>query len=408
MLDAERALAAACAETGLVSQETATKVAEACRAELYDSETLAAEGKAVGNPTEPLVRALRKAVGDSAADSVHYGATSQDIVDTAAMLVAHRALAVIVGDLDRLASRCADLAKTYRSTPMPARTLLQQAVPTTFGLKAAGWLVAVLEARAHLLEIRDQRLAAQLGGAAGTLAALGDRGLEVARAYARELGLADPVLPWHGNRQRVAELASALDISAGTAEKIGRDLVLLAQTEVGEVAEAPGGVSSTMPQKRNPVRSTLAIACARLAHAHARGLLGELAHEHERAVGGWQAEWEALSGTLAFSGGAVASVADALTDLSVDPDRMLANLDAGGGRILAERVSFALRSRLGRPLAAEIVGDAARAPSFRDALLADERAGLSASDLDALLDPAAYVGSAELLVDRALAVYGSR
>jgi 3-carboxy-cis,cis-muconate cycloisomerase len=184
--------------------------------------------------------------------------------------------------------------------------------------------------------------------------------------------------------------------------------VLLAQTEVAEVAEAAGGVSSTMPQKRNPVRSTLAIACARLAHAHAGVLLGELAHEHERAVGGWQAEWEALSGTLAFSGGAVASAADALTDLRVDPDRMLANLDAGGGRILAERVSFALRSRLGRAMSAEIVGDATRAPSFRDTLLADERAGLSTSDLDALLDPTTYVGSAELLVDRALAAYRSR
>ncbi|HEX5029576.1 MAG TPA: 3-carboxy-cis,cis-muconate cycloisomerase [Gaiellaceae bacterium] len=408
MLDAEQALAAACAENGLVSHEAATEIAEACRAELYDAETLAVEGKAVGNPAEPLVRALREAVGDGAADSVHYGATSQDIVDTASMLVAHRALGIIVGDLDRLASRCADLAKSYRSTPMAARTLLQQAVPTTFGLKAAGWLVAVLEARAQLLQVRDRRLAAQLGGAAGTLAALGDRGLEVARAYARELGLEDPVLPWHGNRQRVAELASALDISAGTAEKIGRDLVLLAQTEVAEVAEAAGGVSSTMPQKRNPVRSTLAIACARLAHAHAGVLLGELAHEHERAVGGWQAEWEALSGTLAFSGGAVASAADALTDLRIDPDRMLANLDAGGGRILAERVSFALRSRLGRAMSAEIVGDATRAPSFRDTLLADERAGLSASDLDALLDPTTYVGSAELLVDRALAAYRSR
>lgn len=278
-------------------------------------------------------------------------------------------------------------------------------MPTTFGLKAAGWLVSVLEARRRLAAVRAERLAAQLGGAAGTLAALGDDALEIARLYARELGLAEPVLPWHANRQRVAELGSALAASAGAAAKVGVDIVLLAQSEVGEVTEAVGGASSTMPQKRNPVRSTVAVACARLANAHAGVLLGELAHEHERGVGGWHAEWEALSGALAFAGGSAAAAADAVTGLEVDTDRMRANLEASGGLVVAERISFALTARLGRSRAHEVVAEAARAPSFREALLADERTGLVAEELDALLDPTGYLGAAEALVDRALGEY---
>ena len=403
MLDAESALAKAGAAIGLVPEDAAARIGEACRAELYDAARLAVDGRTVGNPSEPLVRELRSAAGDEAADYVHLGATSQDIVDTAAMLVSRSATALVLAELDRLAEGCAALARAHRSTPMTARTLLQQAVPTTFGLKAAGWLVAVLEARTRLAAVRDERLAAQLGGAAGTLAALGGDALELVRLYAEELGLAEPVLPWHTNRQRLAELGAALDGAAGAAAKVGRDVVLLAQTEVGEVAEASGGRSSTMPQKRNPVRATLAIACARLTNAHAGVLLAELAHEHERAVGGWHAEWEALSGALAFAGGSAAAAADAVAGLEVDAERMRANLDAGGGIVVAERISFALTPRLGRSQAHEVVADAASTASFREALLADERIGLSADDLDALLEPTAYLGAAEALVDRALA-----
>jgi 3-carboxy-cis,cis-muconate cycloisomerase len=406
MLDAESALAKAGAAVGLVPKDAAARIGEACRAELYDTARLAEDGRAVGNPAEPLVRELRDAVGDEVADYVHLGATSQDIVDTAAMLVSRRAVALVVAEIDRLAGGCAALARAHRSTPMSARTLLQQAVPTTFGLKAAGWLVSVLEARRRLAAVRDERLAAQLGGAAGTLAALGDDPLEVARLYAEELGLAEPMLPWHTNRQRIAELGAALDGAAGAAAKVGRDIVLLAQSEVGEVAEASGGGrSSTMPQKRNPVRSTVAVACARLANAHAGVLLGELAHEHERAVGGWHAEWEALSGALAFAGGSAAAAADAVTSLEVDPERMRANLDASGGVVLAERISFALTPRLSRSEAHEVVAEATRANSFREALLADERTGLAVEELDALLDPIGYLGAAEALVDRALAEF---
>ncbi len=373
--------------------------------ELYDTERLAEEGRAVGNPAEPLVRALRAEVGADAADQIHLGATSQDIMDTAAMLVARRAVALVLAELDRLAAGCAELARVHRSTPMAARTLLQQAVPTTFGLRAAGWLTSTLAARRRLAYVNDERLAAQLGGAAGTLAALGDQALEVVALFAQELGLVEPSLPWHADRQRLAELGAALTASAGAAAKVGRDIVLLAQTEVGELAEVAGGVSSTMPQKRNPVRSTVAVACERLAHAHTGVLLGGLAHEHERAVGGWHAEWEALSGGLAFAGGAAAAAADAVSGIEVDAERMRRNLDAGQGLVVAERVSYALAPRLGRAGAHELVAAAAQAPSFREALLADERTGLSAGELDLLLDPATYLGAAEELVDRALAEY---
>jgi 3-carboxy-cis,cis-muconate cycloisomerase len=405
MLEAERALALACAAAGLVSEDSAARIAEACRVDLYDAEDIAEQGRSVGNPAEPLVRALREAVGGEAAEAVHFGATSQDVIDTAATLVARRATALVMAELDRLAHGCADLAREHRSTPMAARTLLQQAVPTTFGVKAAGWLSGVVEARHVLAGVREERLAAQLGGAAGTLAALGDRALEVAARYAQELGLPEPALPWHANRQRLAELGAALGAAAGASAKVGLDIVLLAQTEVGEVAERAAGGSSTMPQKRNPVSSTLAVAGARLTHAHASVLTEGLAHEHERAVGGWHAEWHALSGALAFAGGAVASAADAVTGLEVDIERMRANLEAGGGLVVAERVSFALTPRLGRREAHEVVAEAARARSFREALLGDERVGLSAVEIDELLDPAGSLGSAEALVERALQSY---
>ena len=226
--------------------------------------------------------------------------------------------------------------------------------------------------------------------------------------YCDALGLDVPLLPWHTERSRIGELATWLGLACGAIAKVAGDVVLLAQTEVGELTEAAGGVSSTMPQKRNPVRSTVAVACERLAHAHAGVLLGGLAHEHERAVGGWHAEWEALSGALAFAGGAAAAAADAVAGIEVDAERMRRNLDAGQGLVVAERVSYALTPRLGRADAHELVAEAARAPSFREALLADERTGLSAGELDLLLDPATYAGAAEQLVDRALAEYEER
>jgi 3-carboxy-cis,cis-muconate cycloisomerase len=408
LLDAERALVNAGAAAGTVPAHLAAEIAGACDPDRFDFEQLLAEGRAVGNPVEPLVRALVGAVGEDAAPYVHRGATSQDILDTAAMLVSRRALALVLAEADRVAAATAALAREHRETPMVARTLLQHAVPTTFGLKAAGWLTAVVEARVRLEQVSRERLAAQLGGAAGTLAGFGAGGVALVELYARELGLEAPTMPWHTNRTRVAELGAALAAAAGVASKIALDLVLLAQTDVAEVSEGAEGRSSTMPQKRNPVGSTLARASARLAAAHAGVLTASLEQEHERAAGAWQAEWEALTGALAYTGGALAALAGALESLEVDSARMRANLDLSDGLVLAERVSFLLRDRLGRAEAQQVVREATRAEtSFRDALLADPRAGIDAAELDAALDPTTYLGSAPELVDRALAFYES-
>jgi adenylosuccinate lyase len=324
--------------------------------ERFDLDAIREQGHAVGNPAEPLVRALRERAG-AAAPWVHFGATSQDVVDTAAMLVAQRAVELISCELDGLADECARLAEEHRSTQMAGRTLLQQAVPTTFGAKAAGWLAGILAARDVLSAVV---LHAQLGGAAGTLAPLGARGLDVLAAYAREVGLAEPLAPWHTQRSQLAALGAALDQTGAACAKIGLDVVLLAQTEVAEVAEAEGGASSTLPHKRNPTRAMLARACARLVHANA-GVLVSGEHEHERAAGAWQAEWTALSETLAHAGGAAAAARESLAGLEVRAERMRANLTPE---------LYSERGRVG-------------------------------SD-----DDVGYLGSAEAFVDRILARYG--
>jgi 3-carboxy-cis,cis-muconate cycloisomerase len=406
MLDAERALARAGERAGVVPTAAADAIAEACALDAYDWNELLEQGRAVGNPVEPLVRAVRARVDAEHARYVHFGATSQDVLDTAAMLVSRNALGMVVPELDRLAGLCAGLARAHRSTPSVARTLLQQAVPTTFGLVAAGWLVGVLDARRRVVELRDHGLAAQLGGAAGTLAALGDAGLRVAELFAAELELELPTLPWHTNRVRLAELGSALAICAGVAAKIGLDVALRSQIEVGEVREAAGGGSSTMPQKRNPVHATIARACARVAAGHASVLQASLPGELERAAGAWHAEWDALTGVLAYGGAAVAAAAASLDGLVVDADRMRANLDATGGLVVSERVALRLAGELGRDAAQELVAAAAATEQpFREALVADSRLPLSVEELDALLDPTTYVGSADVLVERALTQY---
>jgi 3-carboxy-cis,cis-muconate cycloisomerase len=323
MLDAERALARAEASVGAIPPDAASTIEACCELARFDLAALAIEGRAVGNPAEPLVRALRAQAG-AAAPYVHFGATSQDVVDTAAMLVTRSAVALIAGELAGAATAAAQLATDHRSTPMAARTLLQQAVPTTFGAKAAGWLVGLVDARATLLGVA---LHAQLGGAAGTLAPLGDRGVQVLGAFARELGLVEPIVPWHARRAQIATIAGALQQVASACGKLGLDVILLSQTEVGEVAEAAGGGSSTMPHKRNPVGAVLARACTRLVHANA-AVLTDGEYEHERAAGAWQAEWTALTEALAHAGGAAAAACAALTGLEVHPDRMRANMTA--------------------------------------------------------------------------------
>ena len=390
MLDAERALAAAEGRAGVIPGDAAEAIAAAARADRFDAAEIGEQGQAPGNPVEPLVRALTEAVEGEASRFVHWGATSQDILDTATMLVARNVLDLILGRVDQVAAECAALAEAHRETPMAARTLLQQAVPTTFGLKAAGWLVALLEVRRGLLRAREN-LAAQLGGAAGTLAPLGDAGAEVARLFAEELGLQEPLAPWHTNRVRIAELGAPLAITAGALAKIGLDVALLAQTEVGEVAEAEGGISSTMPQKRNPVGSALAIACGRQVEGHASVLIAALRQEHERALGGWHSEWPALSGALAYTGGAAEAARRALDGLEVDAERMRSNLEHAGGAVMAERASFVLAEQIGRREAHERVAEALA----------------TGEGLPDDLDPASYLGSAGEFVDRALAAYRS-
>jgi 3-carboxy-cis,cis-muconate cycloisomerase len=409
LIESERALANAQSLAGILPAHIAAGIAGACRVDVVDADRLSAEGRAAGNPVEPLVRHLREAAGD-AGDRVHWGATSQDIMDSAAMLVSKRALGRVIASLDDLAAGLAGLAARHRTTPMAGRTLLQQAVPITFGLKAAGWLVAVVDCRGRLHDLRLHRLAAQLGGAAGTLAQLGDAGPEVVRLYAKELDLAEPAAPWHADRTRIAELGAALSVTAGALEKIARDLALLAQTEVGEASEPPGGVSSTMPQKQNPVRSTVAVACARQAVGHASVLLGGGGREHERGVGGWHAEWDALSGALAMTGAAAANLAEAVDGLRVDTERMRRNLDAGGGAVMAEAAAGLLAERIGRKAAQEVVSEAAKravasGTTLRDELAAASVEGVGPDELDQALDPDRYLGSAPAFVDRALAVY---
>ena len=411
MLASERALARAEARVGVIPAEAADAIAAACDPERFDVAQLAEEGRRVANPVEPLVRALVAEAGE-AGRWVHWGATSQDVLDTASMLVARGALDVILGELDRVADGCAALAEAHRTTPMAARTVLQQAVPTTFGLVAAGWLTSILDVRARLEAVRDERLAAQLGGAGGTLAALGADGLAVARTFAEEVGLPEAPLPWHALRVRVAELGAALDVAAGALGKVALDVTLLAQTEVGEVAERQGGGSSAMPQKRNPVGAVLTSACARTAHGHASVLVSGLPQEHQRAAGAWQAEWLALSGALAFTGGAAASLRETVAGLEVRPERMTENLARDGGLLLAERFAYLLAPALGRPEAQRLVGEAAArcAASGRSlpAELADDEAvtaHVGAGELEQAADPAGYLGSAAELTDRALELY---
>lgn len=417
MLDAEAALARAQARAGLISASDADAIAAACDAERFDAAAIGAEAAKTGNPVVPLVKALTDAVDGPAARHVHRGATSQDILDTAAMLVARRAVDAVLEDLDAAADAAAGLAEEHRDTVMAGRTLMQQALPIAFGLKAAEWLSGLDEAAARLAEVRRTRLAAQLGGAAGTLASLDASGLEVLAGYADELGLDEPVVAWHTIRTRPAELAGALGSAAGVIAKVGRDVVLLAQTEVGEVREGvPGrGGSSTLPHKNNPVAAISAVASAMRAPALVASLLGAMAHEHERAAGPWQAEWRPLCELLEAVGSGAAWLRDCLEHLEVDAERMRANLDLTHGALLAERVTTVLAPALGRHAAHELVQEAAREAFASGRPLGDVLAArddvtthLERDDLARLLDPAGYLGATDELISRALRAHAER
>jgi 3-carboxy-cis,cis-muconate cycloisomerase len=407
MLDAERALVNAEAIAGVVPAHLAGRIAGRCDPALYDPGDLARAGRSAGNPVEPLVKAIRAGLGVEEAGFVHRGATSQDILDSAAMLVSRRALAPTAAWLGEAADACAALARAHRTTPMAGRTLLQQATPTTFGLKAAGWLMGLRAARALVEAVAARRLRAQLGGAVGSLAVLGARGPEVARLYARELDLAEPLAPWHTERSGLIALGAALATVAAACAKISGDVVLLAQTEVAEVREGAGGGSSTMPHKRNPAVSVRTLACAATARRHAAALVAAEPHEHERAAGAWHAEWGAITGALEGAGGAAAGVRELFAGLEVDPARMRRNLDLTPGLVMAERVTFAAAERIGLVEARRLVTAAAEWTAgedvtFRAALAGSAGLGLTPAEIDAALDPAAGLESAAALVERVL------
>ncbi|MHC0431413.1 3-carboxy-cis,cis-muconate cycloisomerase [Streptomyces sp. O3] len=425
MLDAEAALTRAQARLGLAPAAAASAADAAADASRYRLGDLAAQARQGGNPVIPLVTALRAAVGPAAADHVHRGATSQDILDTAAMLVARRTLAVVLADLDRTAAALAALAQAHRGTPMPARTLTQHAVPTTFGLKAAGWYRLVADAVRRLTAVRDG-LPAQLGGAGGTLAAFAeqstaDTALELLTAYADETGLAEPALPWHTLRTPVADIAGALAFTAGALGKLAADVLVMARTEIGEVREAAGGGSSAMPHKGNPVSATLIASAARQVPALASVLFGSLAAEDERPAGAWHAEWAPLREALRLTGGAARCAAALTAGLRPDPARMRANLARTGDLIVSERVAVALAPHIGQARARSLVTQAAAAASApaivteAAAPAADGNTPLTGRLRDLpelsriprpvwldLADPARYPGCARLLVDRAL------
>ncbi|MDQ2885805.1 MAG: 3-carboxy-cis,cis-muconate cycloisomerase [Chloroflexota bacterium] len=415
MLAFEAALAHAEAQAGIIPQEAAAAIATSCRVERFDVVALYREAALAGTPAIPLVRMLTAQVAGDAQKFVHWGATSQDAIDSALMLQMRAGLSLLADGLLGICEACAVLVERYRETPMVGRTLLQQALPITFGLKAARWLSATTRQARALRERQKLSLAVQLGGAAGTLASLGNEGSRVVELLANELGLPAPELPWHTERERVAEIATTLGSIAGTMAKIADDVALLAQSEVGEASEgsAPGkGGSSAMPQKHNPVDAVAARAAARLAIGMVPVILSAMEHEHERAAGGWQAEWAAIPALFRYTAGAVERVRGALTDLQVDTKRMQANLALSGGLALAESLTMALAAHIGRPEAYRVVQQLSRRVietngELQQVAREDTQVStmLTSEEIERALDPVAYLGSTSIFIDRALASY---
>jgi 3-carboxy-cis,cis-muconate cycloisomerase len=432
MLAVEAGLARALERAGVAPAGAGAAVTGAARAGDFGPADLAELGRATvltGNPVPGLARVLSRRVADPAARSaVHQGATSQDIMDTAAMLLARDALDAAVADLTAAADAAARLADTHRGTLMIGRTLLQQAVPTTFGMVAAGWLAGLDSAVEWLAFVRDTRLAVQYGGAVGTLASLGGDGDRVKALLAQELGLADPPLPWHTERLRIIDVGSVSARACAALSKIARDVTLLAQTEVGEVAEGSGGGdsaagaprrggSSAMPNKSNPVAAVAVLGCAKQAPGLLATLLASAEQEYQRAAGAWHAEWQPYSHLLQLAVSAAAWGRDLLANLNVDKGRMAANLAAAGGLPLAERVTALLRGTLGAPAAHDLVAVAAARSAtsgvpFRDVLLATPeiedklaQAGITPAQVEQALDPSGYLGDSDAFVTAALAAH---
>ena len=416
MLDFEAALARAEAKTGVIPAAAVAPITAQCDAALYDLGAIAEGAARSGNTAIPLVKVLTAMVAaqdKAAAGYVHWGATSQDAMDTGLVLQLRSAIALIEANLKTLSEALAALAQKHRQTPMVGRTWLQHALPITFGLKAAGWLDAVERHRARIAELKPRLLVLQFGGAAGTLAALGDKGVAVAEALAAELKLDLPAMPWHGARDRVVELGAVLALLTGSLGKMARDIGLLMQTDVAEVFEPAGegrGGSSTMPHKRNPVGAAAVLAAATRVPHLAGSLLSGMVQEHERGLGGWHAEWQALPELVQLSAGALANMVEVINGLEVQPERMRTNLDATHGLIMAEAVAMALGAKLGKQEAHHLVEAASKRAvaekrHLRDVLAEDQAAmqHLKGEGLDQLFDPLGSTGVAITLIDRVLA-----
>src|SRR5215213_320973 len=404
LLEVEAALARAAARVGLAATTAADAVTKAAADPgRLDLATVVARAADAGNPVPPLVRALQDAVGDDAARAVHVGATSQDILDTALVLLARNAISAIDADLTAAAVAAARLAAAHRDDVVMGRTLMQQALPTTFGLKAAGWLAGLEGARLRLAEVVAS-LPVQYGGAAGTLAASGGSGVALRTAFAAELGLADGPAPWHTVRLPIADLAGALGAAAGVVATIAVDVVLMAQTEVGEVSEGGSrGGSSAMPHKANPVAAISARACARRAPGLVATLFGAMEQEHERAAGAWHSEWPTLTGLLTTVGSAAAWLAESLDGLRPDTARMAATVAAARDPELAGALAAALAPTLGAGAAHDAAAQATREARDTGRPLREVLAGRTDVDVAALLDTAPDTGEAGAQVDAVLA-----
>jgi 3-carboxy-cis,cis-muconate cycloisomerase len=426
MLDTEAGLARALERAGLAPAGSGEAVTATARAANFDVGEIGERAALAGNPVPALARALARRVPQTAVSAVHRGAASQDILDTAAMLLASRAIGVMLADLATAADACAGLAEAHRATIMIGRTVLRQALPVTFGLVAAGWLAGLDEARQGLAAVASHRLAVQFGGVAGTLASLGDRGPQVAALLAEELGLALPVLPWHTNRLRIIDLCTALARVTAVLGKVARDVTLLAQEEIGEVREgapAPGAgapaagprrAGPAMPHAHNPVASVAILGCSRQVPGLLATLVAAGEQELQRAAGAWQAEWQPLTALLRLTGSAASWAAELLPGLAVDGSRMAANLAATKGLPLAEHVASLLTGVLGVAQAHDLVAEASQRAvgaglPLRDVLLAvpklEDRlasAGISAEQIESALEPAGYLGAADAFVTAAL------
>lgn len=412
-IEVEVALARAEARCGVIPADAAEAIARESRIERVDFDNMRSETDIVGYPILPLVHQLVEMCGESGR-WVHWGATTQDIMDTANVLQVREALDVIDADLTELRRILADLARKHRDTPMAGRTHLQQALPVTFGYKAAIWLAMFDRHQERLAELRKRVLVVQFAGAAGTLASLGTKGFDVQQALAEELKLGVPATTWHVARDGFAEAVNLLALITGSLGKIAIDIMIMASTEFAEVYEPfvkGRGASSTMPQKRNPISSELMLAAAKAVRQHAGLMVDAMIQDFERATGPWHAEWIALPESFIFSAGALHQAKFALGGLIVDVDRMRRNLGITRGLIVAEAVMMGLAPSVGRQQAHDIVYDACRTVNERGGSLADALAALPAvtrhfdhAAIERLTDPANYLGLAPQMVDRALAI----